>query len=77
DEEGSFVRRLGVPEGVEIGVIAATHDEKVRREETHLPGEADFAVVPGIHGFTFAPRELAEQVVGFLRRGRFGDSASR
>ncbi len=72
DDPGSFVRRLGVPEGVEIGVIAASLDEKVRREETHLPGEADFAVVPGMHGFTFAPGELRDRVVGFLRRGRFG-----
>jgi triacylglycerol lipase len=77
DDRDSFVRRLGVPEGVEIGVIAASLDEKVRQEETHLPGEADFAVVPGVHGFTFAPRALAGQVVGFLRGGRFGESEGR
>lgn len=77
DDPGSFVRRLGVPEGVEIGVIAAAWDEKVRREETHLPGEADFAVVPGLHGFSFAPRELAGRVVEFLRRGRFGPTGER
>src|SRR5262245_22037758 len=75
DDPDSFVSRLGVPEGVEIGVIAASLDEKVRREETHLPGEADHAVVSGIHGFSFAPRALAGQVVGFLREGRFRESA--
>ncbi|HKB15876.1 MAG TPA: hypothetical protein VKF62_07410 [Planctomycetota bacterium] len=73
DDPDSFVRRLGVPDGVEIGIIAESLDEKVRREETHLPGEADHAVVSGIHGFSFAPRALAGQVVRFLRGGRFGD----
>ena len=71
DDSWSAVNRLGVPRGVEIGVIAATGDGKVRVEDTHLPGEADHLLVPGTHTFIMNRAEVREEVVEFLRRGRF------
>lgn len=67
----SKVNRMGVPEGVEIGIIAAARDGKVRVEDTHLPGETDHLVVPGFHTFIMNSREVQDQTLAFLKTGRF------
>jgi pimeloyl-ACP methyl ester carboxylesterase len=71
----SAVNRLGVPAGVDIGIIAARHDGKVRVEDTHLPGEADHLVVSGFHTFLMNAREVQDCTIRFLRTGRFRDAA--
>ncbi|QDU86745.1 Alpha/beta hydrolase family protein [Pirellulimonas nuda] len=72
DVEGSFVRTLGSPpEHVEIGVVAAQRDRVVPLLNTHLAGMRDHIVLPGLHTSSLWRRETAEQVVHFLREGRF------
>ncbi|MFQ5654169.1 MAG: alpha/beta fold hydrolase [Planctomycetota bacterium] len=71
DEPGSEVRRIGVPAGIEIGIIAGSRDRTVPAETTHLPGESDFLVVKSGHTFIMNRREVLEQVAHFLRHGRF------
>lgn len=76
DDPDSDVNQIAVPEGVEIGVIAAAQDGKVKVADTHLAGEADHLVVPGFHTFIMRREEVAEQVMHFFRHGRFERSAT-
>jgi pimeloyl-ACP methyl ester carboxylesterase len=69
--EGSAARSLPVPVGVEIGVIAGALDGKVTVEETHLAGETDHVVVPGMHSFLMLRGDVQLLVLTFLRTGRF------
>lgn len=75
----SVVNRMAAPQGVEIGIIAAARDGKVRVEDTHLPGETDHLVVPGFHTFIMNALVVQEQTLTFLRTGRFagGGAATR
>ncbi|MEO0530475.1 MAG: hypothetical protein AAF266_07820 [Planctomycetota bacterium] len=72
DTPDSFVRNLGPPpEGVEIGVLAASHDNVLHPEQTHLEGQADHHTVEGWHTAILWKKETADRVVDFLRTGRF------
>lgn len=71
DDPKSTVNRFGTPSGVEFGVIAAASDGKVDLKDTHLHGEADHWIVPGYHTFIMNRADVAEQVIHFLRNGRF------
>lgn len=67
----SYVNCLGAPQGVEVGVIAASDDWVVRRRNTHLPSERDHVVVRGDHVRLPLLRACAEQTVSFLESGMF------
>jgi pimeloyl-ACP methyl ester carboxylesterase len=69
--EASAARALPVPRGVEIGIIAGDSDGKVRPEETHLQGETAHVVVRGGHSLFIYRRAVQDQVISFLRGGRF------
>ncbi len=71
DDPKSAVNQSSVPSGVDFGVIAAASDGKVDLEDTHLRGEADHLVVPGYHTFIMNRADVGEQVIHFLRHGRF------
>ncbi|MBI4881941.1 MAG: alpha/beta fold hydrolase [Planctomycetes bacterium] len=71
DAPGSAVQSLGQVEGVEIGVIAAAWDGKVPVQSTHLEEEADHVVVKGFHSFLMNQRVVQDQVLHFLREGKF------
>jgi pimeloyl-ACP methyl ester carboxylesterase len=71
DAADSYVNRLALPDGVEIGVIAAQHDRVLAVENSHLPNEADHLVVSSGHTSMLFRREVALQVEAFLRNGRF------
>ncbi|MEQ8849341.1 hypothetical protein [Botrimarina sp.] len=74
DLPDSFVNCLGPPPpGVEIGVIAASHDNVLHPGQTHLDGQADHVTVSGWHTGILWKRETADMVVRFLRDGGFGD----
>ncbi len=77
DQEGSFVRTLGTPDGVCAGIIAAARDGKVRLGDTHLPGEADHVIVPGFHTFIMHRSDVADYVIRFLRTGAFSPRFAR
>jgi triacylglycerol esterase/lipase EstA (alpha/beta hydrolase family) len=71
DHPESVVNQLAVPQAVEIGIIAAARDGKVRVEDTHLPGETDHVVMLGYHTFIMNRTDVQNQVVAFIREGRF------
>jgi pimeloyl-ACP methyl ester carboxylesterase len=71
DAPGSDVNRLAALRGVDIGVIAALRDGKVRVADTHLEGQADHLVVPGFHTFIMNRADVHDAVLAFLRSGRF------
>ncbi len=78
--DDSTVNKLAAVQGIEIGVIAAEKDGKVRVEDTHLPGETDHLIVGGRHTFIMNRKDVRHQVGVFLRTGRFEhapDSESR
>jgi len=72
DDQNSFVNQLPVPQGIDIGIIAAADDGRVELDDTHLEGEADHMVVPGIHTFIVMREDVAGHVDHFLRHGSFG-----
>jgi hypothetical protein len=71
DAPDSFVNRLGVPPGIEIGVIAAGSDRVVALPSTFLAEQRDHIVIPGDHGIMPLRRDAGEQVLAFLQTGSF------
>ncbi|MEM6329766.1 MAG: hypothetical protein AAF790_05910 [Planctomycetota bacterium] len=72
DQPDSFVNRLPpAPAGVDIGVLAAKHDNVIALERTHLPGQADHRVVNTWHTGVLWRRETADLAANFLQHGRF------
>ncbi|TWT46695.1 esterase/lipase family protein [Botrimarina hoheduenensis] len=72
DTPDSFVNRLGpAPVGREIGVLAASHDNVLHPEQTHLEGQADHHTVHGWHTGVLWTRETADLTDRFLRTGSF------
>jgi hypothetical protein len=83
-EEDSFPNRLGPPD-YELGVIAGSSsinplgswlipgpdDGAVSIESAQVEGMADFLVLPESHFFLLWDERVAEEVVHFLRHGRF------
>jgi len=84
----SFPKRLGPP-GFEVGIIAGTSsinpvgsallpgpsDGTVTVESARLEGAADFLLVDVSHTFIMQDDSVAEQVIHFLRHGRFDHAA--
>jgi triacylglycerol lipase len=80
----SFPNRIGPPD-YEVGVIAGSqsinpvgavllpdeNDGTVSVESTRLEGATDFILVEANHTFIMQEEEVAEQVIHFLREGRF------
>lgn len=77
DDEQSFVNRLGHFPPLEIGVIAASRDWVVSRRCTHLPSQIDHTVVSGSHVSVPFKAEASNQVLSFLRYGRFQSRGHR
>lgn len=73
-KQEALVHQLTMPEGIEVGVIAAENDGKVPVESTHLEGEADHIIVPGFHTWIMNRRDVQQYVSSFLRSGHFSTS---
>ena len=71
DDPNSYVNRLGEPEGLEIGIIAAKRDRVVELSSTSLRCQCDHIVLPGHHGVLPWKANTANQVAHFLRNGKF------
>jgi len=54
-----------------LGGVPVPHDGTVAVQETRLEGATDHLVLPVSHFSMLWSREVVEQVVGFLRDGRF------
>lgn len=85
DAPDSPIHRIPIPEGIEIGVIAAVRgdgkgwkaymegddDGKVALKDTFLKGQKDHVVIRSRHSILLARRGARELVAAFLRAGRF------
>lgn len=67
----SLVNRLPMPEGVEIGSIAAKYDALVSEESTHPEAPHEHVVLPTWHTGLVLRNDAADLVAGFLATGRF------
>ncbi len=66
-----LVHSIGMPAGVEVGVIAAGHDLLVREESTRPDVPHEHVTIPCMHSTLLVRRDALRQVVAFLRTGRF------
>lgn len=69
--DSSLVNSLPMPEGVEIGVIAAEYDALVAADSTHPRVPHAHVTLPTWHTGLLFRRETADLVAGFLGSGRF------
>lgn len=75
DTPDSFVNQLGpVPKGIEVGVLAATYDNVLHPEQTHLDGQVDHHTLDSWHTGILWRRETAELTARFLKTGSFSPS---
>lgn len=71
DEDGSFVRELGFPEGIDVGAIHANVDRVVSRESSRPTDDAPFLEIASGHNDLLARPATAKAVDMFLRTGSF------
>ncbi len=72
DTPDSFVNKLGpAPDGIDVGVLAARHDNVLHPEQTHLDGQADHRTIDSWHTGILWHRDTAEMTANFLRSGCF------
>jgi triacylglycerol lipase len=76
-DPASTVRRLPVPAGMQVGIIAGEHDGKVTVAETRLDGSEEHVSVPGAHTFLMARGDVRGLVLRFLRSGTFVSANSK
>ena len=67
----SDVQRIPHHGGVEIGIIAGSHDRTVSLENTHIEGETDHIVVESSHWRIMKKKDVLHQVGHFLNHGKF------
>jgi pimeloyl-ACP methyl ester carboxylesterase len=73
---GSFVTSLPHPEQLDFGVIAARYDLLVGCTNTHLLGQRDHIVLPGLHSTIVLQRRAADAALQFLATGQFTSGAN-
>ena len=71
DDPDSVVNRMRVPDGIEIGIIAASYDLRVDQRNTHLPGETDHVTLRALHGSIMWQSDTCRHTAHFLRHARF------
>jgi len=67
----SLVNSLGMPEGIDIGVIAASRDALVALESTRPTVPHAHVTIPCLHSMLLFRRDAADLVAGFLATGEF------
>ena len=73
----SFVNSLPEAEGVEVGIVDASIDFLVGAGNTSLACQRDHIVLRATHTLLAFQRQLATEVLHFLRNGRFSPAAVR
>jgi pimeloyl-ACP methyl ester carboxylesterase len=76
DQEGSYVRELAFPEGINVGAIHASVDRVVTRESSQPKSDAPFLEIYSGHNDLLIRPATARAVVQFLKTGSFGTNAS-
>ena len=74
--EDSLVNSLPMPEGIDIGVIAAKHDALVTEQSTRPDAPHAHITMPTWHTGLLFSRETADLVAGFLATGEFPATAA-
>ncbi len=75
DTPESLVNQMGpLPEGREVGILAASKDSVLRPGQTELEGQTDHRTVEGHHSGVLWTRETADLTHHFLKHGSFGRS---
>ncbi len=69
---GVVAGRLPIGLGFLLGGVTAPHDGTVAVEETCLPGITDHCVIAAAHTGLVYSDKAVQQIVAFLRDGRFG-----
>jgi len=73
----SLVNSLGMPTGVDVGVIAASRDALVATESTRPDVPHAHAIIPCLHSSLLFRRDAADLVATFLATGEFPQSVTR
>jgi pimeloyl-ACP methyl ester carboxylesterase len=73
----SLVNSLGMPQGVDVGVIAASRDALVAPESTRPDVPHDHVTIPCLHSSLLFRRDAADLVAAFLATGEFPHPADR
>ena len=71
DEDGSYVRELGFPQGVEVGAIHASVDRVVTRESCQPIPDSPFLEIYSGHNDLLIRPATAKAMVRFLETGEF------
>lgn len=74
-KEDSLANRLGSPESVEVGIIAAKSDFVVPLASTNLTDQADHCVVASTHFALPNNEDALSKALNFLRFGKFVEAA--
>jgi len=69
--QGSLVHALGMPAGIDVGVIAASRDALVSPESTRPLVPHAHVTLPCLHSSLLFRRDAADLVAGFLASGEF------
>jgi pimeloyl-ACP methyl ester carboxylesterase len=72
----SLVNRLEPLDGVDVGVIGATLDLVVPPANSHMPGEREHRVYPGLHHQVLFRADVAEAVARFLQSADFASDVA-
>lgn len=75
DKNDSYVKKLGVPNRTQIGIVAADGDLVVRKDSLSLGNEIDIVSFPGMHSQLPLRSDVANCVASFLQRGKFDVSS--
>lgn len=73
--ESSPMHKIPVPCGIPLGVIAASRDLLVPRCSTALDTQCDYVMVASGHSYMMLRPKIMQQVLSFLKSGRFGHQA--
>lgn len=73
----SLVNSLSMPEGVEVGIVAAGQDALVSPASTRPTVPHAFALVPCLHSSLLFRRDAADLVARFLASGTFEPTRSK
>ncbi len=67
----SLVNHFQPLDGIDVGVIGATLDFTVPAANSHMPGEREHRIFPGMHHQILFRHDVAEDVARFLQSGSF------
>lgn len=67
----SLVNRLKTLDGIDVGAIGATLDLVVPASYSHMPGEHEHQIFPGLHHQVLFRADVAISVARFLQTGSF------